>query len=71
MNETDPNTTPYPKPFELAEFIHWCYETGGDFDEALRVYIEMERANGITLDIHPVDLDKARDAFKREFGGKE
>ena len=28
------------KIFNIAELISWGYETGGDFDEALRVYGE-------------------------------
>ena len=71
MIENDPSAVPYTKPFNVAEMIEWGYETSGDFDEALRVYIEMTQSEGLALLYYPSDLELARDAFKREFGDKE
>lgn len=53
--------------FEIAELINWGYETSGDFDEAMRVYIEQTQLNGKVLVILPEDAQNAKKSFETEF----
>lgn len=55
-------------PFNTAQLIQWGYETGGDYDEALRVYVEHERTQGGELDTLGIDWVAVRAAFVAEFG---
>ena len=70
MIDHDPNIYDDHKPFNLAEFIEWAYATSGDYDEAMRVYIEHTQLAGEILTITPEDKIKAREALELEFGDK-
>ena len=56
------------KRLNVAELIEWGYQTSGDFDEALRVYIEQTQREGLELFWLPNDRLKALRDFALEFG---
>ncbi|MHA1952287.1 MAG: hypothetical protein ACW99G_15325 [Candidatus Thorarchaeota archaeon] len=71
MIDTNSNIFSDHKDFNVAEFIEWAYETSGDYDEAMRVYIEKTQLDGQILTITPEDKVKAREALDLEFGDKQ
>ena len=57
--------------FNFAELVQHGYDTGGDFDEAMRVYSEFTELNGYRL-ILPDEaaLAAVKEKFDVEFGNK-
>jgi hypothetical protein len=59
--------------FLITELIEWGYQTGADFDEALRVYREKSLADGKPLICIPTGkaLDATKRLFKAEFAQED
>ena len=55
------------KMFDLAELIEWGYETSGDWDEAVRVYTEQAKRDGIVIIATPENFKDAKKAFYHNF----
>jgi hypothetical protein len=54
--------------FNFAELIEWGYETGGDFDEALRIYTE--HSAGVSKEIallSGAEMSALEERFNREW----
>jgi len=49
---------------QVAVLIGWGYQTSGDFDEALRLYSEIDR---LPVDLNPVEMAELEKMFQTEF----